>query len=125
MRRKPDEDDDVVEVRTIDHGEGTPARPRLRRRPRPLAPVDAVTAYLRLVDDLASRPGLRRGPAETPAEHARRLRVAGRTGLSMDLLAADYALARYGEIPLTEVEDRRAVTRWRSLRGRLLGLRRS
>ncbi|MBA2382764.1 MAG: hypothetical protein H0V73_11695, partial [Chloroflexi bacterium] len=39
--------------------------------------------------------------------------------LSLDLLAADYALARYGEIELAPREDRRAVDRWRVLRRRL------
>jgi hypothetical protein len=34
----------------------------------------------------------------------------------LDLLAADYALARYGDVALSAGEDRRAVGRWRLLR---------
>lgn len=115
MRRPAVEDGDVVETRTIDRGEAISGRSRLRRR-RPPAPVDAVTAYLRLVEDLADRPAVRRQPSETPSEHARRLRATGRAGLSMDLLAADYALARYAELGLSAAENRRAVARWRTLR---------
>jgi hypothetical protein len=39
--------------------------------------------------------------------------------LSLDLLAADYALARYGGVDLPPREDVKAVSRWRSLRRRL------
>jgi hypothetical protein len=62
---------------------------------------------------------VRRDPSETPAEHARRLRGDGVGALSLDLLAADYALARFGGLGLGEREDRRAVGRWRQLRTRL------
>lgn len=110
---------DLHEIRTIDRSDGPPtARGRGRRRRGP-APTDAVAAYIALVDDLDHRPAVRRDPSETPAEHARRLRADDLGGLSLDLLAADYALARFGGVALSAREDRRAVARWRRLRGRL------
>jgi hypothetical protein len=115
MRRIPRIEDDVREIRAIDHGA---VRPRLGRRGRrrALAPVDASTAYEALLADLADRPVVRREPAETPAEHARRLRTDGTSDLRLDLLAADYALARFAGLTLSTREDRRALNRWRSLR---------
>lgn len=110
---------DPYEIRTIDHGEGPPGAPRIRHRRRGAAPTDAVTAYVALVDDLDRRPAVRRHPAETPAEHARRLRDDGLGAFSLDLLAADYALVRFGGVGLSAGEDRRAVARWRRLRGHL------
>ncbi|MEO7117873.1 MAG: hypothetical protein ABIZ34_02750, partial [Candidatus Limnocylindrales bacterium] len=59
-------------------------------------PNDAVTAYLRLLTDAAADPDLTRVATETPHDHALRLRKSGRTGLALDLLAADYELARFG-----------------------------
>lgn len=119
MRRLTPPDDDAFETRSIDEGPGRPAprprRPRLRRS----APTDAAAAYVALVDDLAAHPIMRRAPAETPAEHARRLRRAGHGGLSMELLAADYELARFGAVSLNAAEDRRAIERWRRLRREL------
>jgi hypothetical protein len=120
MRRAPVPDGLVGETRTIDPG-GTGGPPRRRRNRfgfRP-APKTAVQAYVALVDDLERHSDVRRDPAETPAAHAARLRATGRSGLSLDLLAADYALARYGEVSLPDHEDRRAVGRWRALRRRL------
>ncbi len=123
MRRIPIVEDDVRETRTIDHGGERPRRGwRGRRLGRALAPVDAATAYEALIADLADRPVVRREPAETPAEHARRLRTNGTSDLRLDLLAADYALARFAGVTLSTREDRRALNRWRSLR-RLLGRR--
>jgi hypothetical protein len=122
MRRIPLGEDDVPETRTIDRGLEPPRRRRWTRRRRP-EPVDAVTAYVALVEDLAGRPGVRREAAETPAEHARRLRQVGDSQLGLDLLAADYALARFGGITLSSRENGRAVARWRSLRRRLGGER--
>jgi hypothetical protein len=122
MRRfRPPAEDPLEESRTIDRGQI--GRPRLRgrrwlgRRP---APETAAAAYVALVVDLEDHPAVRRGPAETPAEHAARLRADGRTALSLDLLAADYALARYGGVELSAREDRRAVGRWRGLRRHLV-----
>ncbi len=107
------------EVRVIDHGGALdgPARPRratrFRRRAKPL---DAVAAYRALIDDLQGRPPVARGPSETPAEHAARLRADGHGSLALDLLAADYGLARFGGGDLTAVEHRRAVGRAGKLR---------
>jgi hypothetical protein len=123
-RRSAHETDDLDEVRLIDRGEereGVRApRWRLGRRfgggPEPAGAVDA---YVRLLADLESRPAVRRQPAETPAAHAARLRAGGSADLSLDLLAADYALARFGGVELSATEERRAVGRWRQLRRRL------
>jgi len=115
-------DADVDETRSIDRGERSVSR---SWRPRRLAfrrtPDDAVSAYRALIHDLAPRPAVRRHPAETPAEHASRLRAAGWAGLSLDLLAADYALVQFGGVSLSDREERRAVARWRELRRRVSG----
>lgn len=114
---------DVDEERTID---ATPAeRIAAPRGPRRAAvhrgtPTDAPSAYLALLGDLERRDELRRQPAESPAEHARRLRRTGRGAVGLDLLAADYALARFADAHLTAREERRAIGRWRHLR-RTLG----
>jgi uncharacterized protein DUF4129 len=120
-RRSSEDEDDLDEVRLIDRGEERegvgPPRWRLGRRlgtgPEP---DGAVEAYVRLLADLESRPTVRREAAETPTAHAARLRRDGRADLSLELLAADYALARFGGVRLTPAEDRRAVGRWRRLR---------
>jgi len=121
MRRTPLPEGFVKETRTIDPG-GDELEPRRRwtrfsRRP---APATAVQAYVALIGDLYKHPDVRRALAETPASHAARLRANGRSGLSLDLLAADYALARYGGTVLPAREDRRAVGRWRALRRRIV-----
>jgi hypothetical protein len=124
LRRRPvpaDED----EVRVIDRGDGAdaPRRParasRFRRRARP---ADAVAAYRALLDDLDGRRPVARDPGETPAEHARRLRAAGHGTLGLELLAADYGLARFGGLALTEAETRRAIGRADRLRAALLSV---
>jgi hypothetical protein len=120
-RREPLEDESVGEIRMIDHGDATASPRRRWRRRRSPPPTDAVAAYRALVTDLDPLAEMRRDPAETPGEHARRLRATGRAGLSLDLLAADYALARFGDRPLSAAENQRAVARWRSLRSRLRG----
>lgn len=116
---------DVAEERTIDHGPETAAiaRPGARRargRPWP-APVDATGAYLTLLHELEARPTVRRTLGESPGEHARRLRDEGAGDTGLDLLAADYELARFAGRRLTPTEERRAVARWVRLR-RTLGL---
>jgi hypothetical protein len=123
MRRtRPPDADLVDETRTIDRGVGGAGPQRRRRRiGRRAEPDGAAAAYVALVDDLDRHPAVRRKAAETPAEHAARLRAAGRSELSLDLLAADYALARYGEVELSPREDRRGLARWRALRRRLPG----
>jgi hypothetical protein len=121
MRRTPPPDGGLAETRTIDaSGDGFPPPRRRRRFGRHPDPATAVEAYVALVDDLERHPLVRREPAETPAAHAARLRAGGRPDLSLDLLAADYALARYGGVALPAREDRRAVGRWRGLRRRLV-----
>ncbi len=117
MRRRGPAEDGVDETRTIDSSGSIPVpahvRPWFRTRP---APKTAVEAYLRLDEHLARHAEARRDPAETPAAHAARIRAGGRPTLGLDLLAADYALARYGGTVLTPGEDRRGVDRWRRLR---------
>ncbi|HET7703262.1 MAG TPA: DUF4129 domain-containing protein [Candidatus Limnocylindrales bacterium] len=121
MRRVRPPDDGVLEERTIDAGGTEPDRRRRRNRfGRRVAPDGAAAAYVALMDDLARHPDVLRDPAETPIEHAARLRAIGRSDLSLDLLAADYALARYGGVSLPAREDRRAVRRWQVLRRRLV-----
>lgn len=83
---------------------------RLVRAPRPRTASDAYFAALR---DLDRDGRLARTPAESPAAHARRLRVAGVGALSFDLLAADFELERYAAVTLTAAETRRAIRRSR------------
>jgi len=97
-----------------------PRRPR-RKAVRYPEPHDAVTAYLALLRGLGDVPEAARGESETPAAHAGRLRPTAAGGLPLDLLAADYELARYGEHPLTAAEHRRALARSRELLVRLRG----
>jgi hypothetical protein len=125
MRKAPAPDGLPGETRTIDASDdgAVLARRRSRFGFRP-APLTAPQAYVALIEDLERHRDVRRAPAETPAAHAARLRASGRSGLSLDLLAADYALARYGGVALPEDEDRRAVARWRALRRRLTSGRR-
>jgi hypothetical protein len=122
MRRtRPPDAGLVEETRMIDRGVGGAEPQRRRRRVvRRPEPAGAAAAYVALVGDLDRHPAVRRDAAETPAEHAARLRAAGRAALSLDLLAADYALARYGSVELSAREDRRGVARWRTLRRRLV-----
>jgi multisubunit Na+/H+ antiporter MnhC subunit len=114
-------DDPVQESRTIDRGSvaDAPATGRRRNRRRRREPRDATAAYVALMADLERHRSVRRDPAETPAEHASRLRAEDRAGLMLDLLAADYALVRYGGKELSPREHDRALGRWRSLRRRL------
>ncbi len=112
--RPPGED----EVREIAHdGEVTHTRRKPRRRfGRRRTPVDAVTAYQALLEDLEGRPIVARELGETPVEHARRLRGAGAGSLELELLAADYGLARFGGVELSAAEHRRALARAALLR---------
>ncbi|MHB8460078.1 MAG: DUF4129 domain-containing protein [Candidatus Limnocylindrales bacterium] len=90
-------------------------RVALRRSERPDLPADAVGAYLAALATLGADPTTRRGRGETPADHARRLRADGAGGRALDLLAADYALIRFGGRGLSAVEHRRALGRWRRI----------
>jgi len=120
-RARPPGDDRVDEVRTIDRGGGEVAAVRRGRRfGRQADPVRAADAYIALVRDLDGHADVSRLAGETPAEHAARLRSIGPAAFSLDLLAADYALARYAGVDLPAREDRRAVRRWRSLRRALV-----
>ncbi|TMF36653.1 MAG: DUF4129 domain-containing protein, partial [Chloroflexi bacterium] len=120
MRRTRAPHDDLVdEIRTIDRGDAPGAPRRWPPRARRAEPADAVQAYVALLADLARHPAAGRRPGETPAEHAARLRSAGAPSLALDLLAADYALARDAGLTLSAAEDRRGIERWRILRRRL------
>jgi hypothetical protein len=112
---------DVAETRTVDRTAEPRARRSLWRPHRRHDPTDAVTAYVELIRELDRHPELRRDATETPAEHARRLRLAGAPSLPLDLLAADYALVRDAGTTLPPREERRAVDRWRQLRSSLAG----
>jgi hypothetical protein len=116
MRRTPEADADPDETRTIDRGETIRPLARRRRRWRVSAPTDAVSAYRALDAELARHAPVARERGETPAEHARRLRTAGDADLGLELLAADYALVRFGGVELSAAEEHRAVERWRRLR---------
>ncbi len=108
--------------RVTDLDGGTPSAGGLRERWRRLRtrgrPTDAVSAYLATLRALEGSDDLRRTVDETPAAHARRLRRS--VGhLELDLLAADFALARWGRRRISPSEDRRAIGRWGRLRDRL------
>ena len=114
---------DVIETRFIDRSRGNeaprPAPGWLARLGIHLSPGDAPSAYLALIRELSGKVGVERDASETPHEHAHRLRTSGTPTLGLELLAADYALARFGGEPLTRREHRRGVDRWRELRQRL------
>jgi Domain of unknown function (DUF4129) len=90
-------------------------RPHLPTRSRDRSPRPASDAYLAAIAAFAPHDLLRRGPAETPAGHARR--VAARVDpRAMSLLAADYELEEYGTLSLSAAEVRRAKSRSARLR---------
>jgi hypothetical protein len=123
-RRREASDAGVAERRAIVL-ERRPVRPSLhlaeRLGRRRSTPGSALEAYPRLLEDWASLPAVARDPSETPSAHAARLRAAGVGDRGLDLLAADYQLARFGGVILTAREERRAVARWRRLRERRPG----
>ncbi len=92
---------------------------RLRALTHRGRPTDAVAAYLATLRALDPIEGLGREPGETPAGHARRLHEAGAGTLELDLLAADFELARWGGRTISRAEHRRAIGRWERLRARL------
>jgi hypothetical protein len=94
---------------------------QLRRLTRRGRPSDAVAAYLAALRAIEPDEELRRDPAETPAAHAKRLRGAGAGTLELDLLAADFELARWGGRWISPAEDRRAIGRWERFRIRQAG----
>ncbi len=116
-------DDDVAEERVIDRGEvEAPEHPHTRRRwRRRPEPQDAPSAYLAALEDLDRSEAYRRLAPETPGEHARRVRTQLAPsqppfGAALELLAADYELARFGDAALTDAEHRRAHGRWLRIR---------
>ena len=111
--------DRVAERRAIalDVHIGAPAVGWLASRLRSARPpTGTLEAYPRLLLDWAAPHPHARRSAETPAAHAARLRSEGRGELGLDLLVADYELARFGGRDLSPSEERRAVARWRRLR---------
>ena len=65
---------------------------------------------------------MRRRDSETPAEHARRVRIdqlGSATGIGLELLAADYGLAVFAGRELSTAETNRAIARWQRLRREL------
>lgn len=127
LRRRPSDDTgDLGDERSFElpEIEASGGGPRPHRRRRLGTPASATEAYIHLVADLADRRQVRRAPGETPAEHARRVRLSGNAGaggsaLGLDLLAADYGLAAFGGVTLSAAETRRAIARWRTLRRHL------
>ena len=119
MRNATVRADSLIETRTIDHGDEEVHRPRRWRGPFRAAPTDAAAAYRSLLADLAGRPIVARAVGETPREHARRLRGDGWGRVPLELLAADYELERFAAVPLSAIEHRRAIDRWRRLRSDL------
>ena len=107
----------VVEVREAERPIGMRfQRPHLPVRRREQVPRTASEAYVASLELLAARwPESARLAAETPADHARRLRAAP-IGPPLSRLAADYALVEFGQRTLTPSEHRRAIERWRRLR---------
>jgi len=92
-------------------------RPRAaRRRTLRRNPTSAAEAYLALLDDLEDRENLARLPTETPRDHAHRVGEQGLDLFPLALLAADYQLATYAHVDVTEQETARALARWRRLR---------
>ena len=91
-------------------------RPRIQFARR-LAPDTASRVYLALLADLEGDDRRARQASESPATHARRLRVEGVGSLALDLLAADFVLERYGCVRLRASEVTRAPRRRRMARG--------
>jgi len=122
LRRKGGGPADDDEVRVIDRGGERVSSPRRRARRfgRRVAPSDAVGAYLALLAALEGREPVARGPGETPAEHAHRLRAAGHGTLPLELLAADVGLLRFAGVTLGPGEHRKAIARAERARASLL-----
>lgn len=120
-RLYPSEPDEPFEERSIVLPSGARRRSRsFRASARHSADADdPAAAYLAALDALAHDGRWPRGPAETPAEHARRVRSAGLLDPSLPRLAAAYQLTRYGGQRLPAAESRRARSRLARLRSLL------
>ena len=79
---------------------------------RPKKPHTAVEAYLAVLRELEHRPEVARLDAESPAQHALRVRDRGLADTQLALLAADFQLSAYGNRALSSREERRALDRW-------------
>jgi hypothetical protein len=88
------------------------------RRPRRRGtPHDVVAAYVAALGEMEGDPTYARQPAETPAQHAARIRRAGAAGApDLARLAAGYQLARYAARPISALENLRALGRFQRIR---------
>jgi hypothetical protein len=77
---------------------------------------DPAGAYLAALSSLERDGRWARRPNETPAVHAGRIREEGMHAGAFGRLAVAYQLVRYGSLPLSERERRRATPRLRALR---------
>jgi hypothetical protein len=94
-----------------------PKRGAARHRPRRGTPHDVVAAYVAALGEMEGDPTYARQPAETPAQHAARIRRAGAAGApDLARLAAGYQLARYAARPISALENLRALGRFQRIR---------
>lgn len=109
---------DVGEERSIDTTgiERQTRQGRRQRRPSGRTPGSAADAYLALLEEIEGRSRVERAPTESAPAHAMRLRQAGLGATGLDLLAADFELERFGDVRLSDAENRRGVGRWHRLR---------
>ena len=111
----------MPETREIDRGDSgdrrAPGRVAAAGSPRRPVPRDAAGAYRVLLEDLEAHPALRREAGETPGRARGAAPGArGTARLALELLAADYGLARFGGVAVLRArEHRRAIARARSL----------
>jgi hypothetical protein len=114
-RRGASSADEVREAEPITLGR-LPRLPRIGLPRRPATPHSAVEAYRMVLRSLLGRPEGRLA-GETPREHAGRVRDSAH-GAVIARLAADYQLAALAGRPLSPLEERRAIERWRLIAGR-------
>ena len=95
------------------------ARDRFRRNPTVPVPATAEAAYLATLQLLEALADGGRRTSETPAAHAQRLHRQSVGSLELELLAADYQLAHWGQRQLPARETRRAISRWDRSRTRI------
>jgi hypothetical protein len=109
---------DVGEERSIDASgiDRRAHRAARRRRAAGGPPSSAAEAYLSLLEEVEGRTRVERVATESAPAHAMRLRQAGLGATGLDLLAADFELERFGDVRLSDAENRRGIGRWRRLR---------